>query len=69
VHHEADRGQPKLPVVASSHLLTPPQIENPEDTEYFDARGATLQTFAEELEDENSPQPAGAMASKVVSMN
>ncbi|KAJ5555875.1 CheY-like superfamily [Penicillium sp. DV-2018c] len=35
-----------------------PNIENPEDTEYFDARGATLQSFAEELEDENSPQPA-----------
>jgi serine/threonine-protein kinase RIM15 len=34
-----------------------PNIENPEDTEYFDARGATLQTFAEELEDEHSPQP------------
>jgi serine/threonine-protein kinase RIM15 len=35
-----------------------PNIENPEDTEYFDARGATLQSFAEELEDENSPQPS-----------
>ncbi|KAJ5781354.1 hypothetical protein N7457_006514 [Penicillium paradoxum] len=34
-----------------------PNIENPEDTEYFDSRGATLQSFAEELEDENSPQP------------
>ncbi|KAJ5475309.1 hypothetical protein N7539_008375 [Penicillium diatomitis] len=33
-----------------------PNIENPEDTEYFDARGATLQTFAEELEDQQSPQ-------------
>lgn len=33
-----------------------PNLENPEDTEYFDARGATLQTFAEELEDEHSPQ-------------
>ncbi|KAJ5190057.1 CheY-like superfamily [Penicillium cf. griseofulvum] len=39
-----------------------PNIENPEDTEYFDARGATLQTFAEELEDENSPQPSSAAA-------
>jgi serine/threonine-protein kinase RIM15 len=28
-----------------------PQVENPEDTEYFDARGATLQSFAEEMED------------------
>ncbi|KAJ5153582.1 CheY-like superfamily [Penicillium coprophilum] len=37
-----------------------PNIENPEDTEYFDARGATLQAFAEELEDENSPQPSVA---------
>lgn len=34
-----------------------PNLENPEDTEYFDARGATLQSFAEELEDEHSPQP------------
>ncbi|KAJ5157853.1 uncharacterized protein N7482_008953 [Penicillium canariense] len=34
-----------------------PNLENPEDTEYFDARGATLQAFAEEMEDETSPQP------------
>lgn len=34
-----------------------PQPENPEDTEYFDARGATLQSFTEELEDQTSPQP------------
>ncbi|CAD6570511.1 MAG: hypothetical protein ASARMPRED_003767 [Alectoria sarmentosa] len=27
-----------------------PAPENPEDTEYFDARGATLQTFTEEME-------------------
>lgn len=33
-----------------------PNLENPEDTEYFDARGATLQAFAEEMEDEPSPQ-------------
>jgi len=33
-----------------------PQPENPEDTEYFDSRGATLQSFAEELEDQSSPQ-------------
>ncbi|KAJ5183893.1 hypothetical protein N7492_001509 [Penicillium capsulatum] len=33
-----------------------PNLENPEDTEYFDARGATLQAFAEEMEDEHSPQ-------------
>jgi serine/threonine-protein kinase RIM15 len=39
-----------------------PNIENPEDTEYFDARGATLQSFAEELEDENSPQPSASAA-------
>ncbi|KAJ6127708.1 hypothetical protein N7471_008925 [Penicillium samsonianum] len=37
-----------------------PNIENPEDTEYFDARGATLQSFAEELEDEKSPQPSAS---------
>lgn len=36
-----------------------PQPENPEDTEYFDARGATLQAFAEEMEDQVSPQPGG----------
>lgn len=32
-----------------------PAPQNPEDTEYFDARGATLQAFAEELEDQSSP--------------
>ena len=32
-----------------------PAPENPEDTEYFDARGATLQSFAEEMEDQSSP--------------
>ncbi|TPX08801.1 uncharacterized protein E0L32_009741 [Thyridium curvatum] len=32
-----------------------PQLENPEDTEYFDNRGATLQSFAEEMEDQSSP--------------
>ncbi|KAI0164742.1 hypothetical protein GGR57DRAFT_210594 [Xylariaceae sp. FL1272] len=32
-----------------------PQPENPEDTEYFDARGATLQSFTEEMEDQMSP--------------
>ncbi|KAL2261948.1 hypothetical protein VTK26DRAFT_2930 [Humicola hyalothermophila] len=32
-----------------------PNLENPEDTEYFDARGATLQNFAEEMEDQHSP--------------
>ncbi|KAI9819602.1 MAG: rim15, signal transduction response regulator [Pycnora praestabilis] len=32
-----------------------PAPGNPEDTEYFDARGATLQSFAEELEDQASP--------------
>ena len=34
-----------------------PQPENLEDTEYFDARGATLQSFAEEMEDQSSPPP------------
>ncbi|KAK4131705.1 hypothetical protein BT67DRAFT_451564 [Trichocladium antarcticum] len=38
-----------------------PQPENPEDTEYFDARGAVLQTFVEEMEDQHSP-PATAPA-------
>jgi serine/threonine-protein kinase RIM15 len=32
-----------------------PNPENPEDTEYFDARGATLQAFPEEMEDQLSP--------------
>ncbi|KAH8675666.1 hypothetical protein BX600DRAFT_377598 [Xylariales sp. PMI_506] len=32
-----------------------PQPENPEDTEYFDSRGATLQAFTEEMEDQASP--------------
>ena len=32
-----------------------PAPEHPEDTEYFDARGATLQAFPEELEDQLSP--------------
>lgn len=36
-----------------------PQPENPEDTEYFDARGAVLQSFAEEMEDQMSPVSAG----------
>ncbi|KAI9654915.1 MAG: rim15, signal transduction response regulator [Trizodia sp. TS-e1964] len=31
-----------------------PAPENPEDTEYFDPRGASLQSFAEELEDQAS---------------
>ena len=31
-----------------------PAPENPEDTEYFDTRGATLQSFAEEIEDQSS---------------
>ncbi|RAL13505.1 protein kinase RIM15 [Aspergillus homomorphus CBS 101889] len=40
-----------------------PNIENPEDTEYFDARGATLQAFTEELEDGTPPpQPLTAGA-------
>ena len=32
-----------------------PQTENIEDTEYFDPRGATLQSFQEEIEDQISP--------------
>ena len=32
-----------------------PNPEHPEDTEYFDARGATLSSFPEELEDQASP--------------
>ncbi|KAK4168737.1 Serine/threonine-protein kinase cek1 [Cladorrhinum sp. PSN259] len=38
-----------------------PNIENPEDTEYFDSRGATLQSFVEEIEDQTSP-PVSAPA-------
>lgn len=38
-----------------------PAPENPEDTEYFDARGATLQSFTEEMEDQaSSPGPITA---------
>lgn len=32
-----------------------PAPQNPEDTEYFDSRGATLKSFAEEMEDQISP--------------
>ena len=35
-----------------------PAPSNPEDTEYFDARGATLHTFAEEMEDQGSSPAA-----------
>ncbi|KAI1188240.1 putative response regulator receiver RIM15p [Nemania serpens] len=35
-----------------------PQPENPEDTEYFDSRGATLQSFTEEIEDQATPPSA-----------
>ena len=35
-----------------------PAPSHPEDTEYFDTRGATLQTFNEEMEDQTS-SPAG----------
>ncbi|EGP92319.1 uncharacterized protein MYCGRDRAFT_66207 [Zymoseptoria tritici IPO323] len=31
-----------------------PASENPEDTEYFDARGATMQSFAAEFEDQST---------------
>ncbi|PHH73823.1 hypothetical protein CDD80_3536 [Ophiocordyceps camponoti-rufipedis] len=37
-----------------------PHPENPEDTEYFDARGAVLQSFAEEMEDQMSPHSSNA---------
>ncbi|CRK36819.1 hypothetical protein BN1708_016554, partial [Verticillium longisporum] len=37
-----------------------PQTEDPEDTEYFDARGAVLQSFAEEMEDQTSPPSSAA---------
>ncbi|KAJ9660806.1 rim15, signal transduction response regulator [Neophaeococcomyces mojaviensis] len=37
-----------------------PNPENPEDTEYFDTRGATLQAFPEEMEDQISPGLGGA---------
>ncbi|KAL5596800.1 hypothetical protein BROUX41_006516 [Berkeleyomyces rouxiae] len=39
-----------------------PHIEDPEDTEYFDARGATLQSFQEELEDSH-PGPSSTPGS------
>jgi serine/threonine-protein kinase RIM15 len=44
-----------------------PAPENPEDTEYFDSRGATLKSFAEEMEDQTSPQtstPGGDYAER-----
>lgn len=34
-----------------------PNLENPEDTEYFDGRGATLQAFTEDMEDQVSTPP------------
>ncbi|GAB7364095.1 hypothetical protein MBLNU230_g4647t1 [Neophaeotheca triangularis] len=34
-----------------------PNSENPEDTEYFDARGATMQNFAHEFDDQ-APSPS-----------
>ncbi|KAJ5091110.1 hypothetical protein NUU61_005980 [Penicillium alfredii] len=62
------RGHPWLADINWDTLLADkaqfvPNIENPEDTEYFDARGATLQAFAEELEDEQSPQPPASSGS------
>ena len=36
-----------------------PQPENPEDTEYFDPRGAILQPFTEEMDEQMSPQSSG----------
>ncbi|KAL6911169.1 putative response regulator receiver Rim15p [Trichoderma evansii] len=41
-----------------------PQPENPEDTEYFDARGAVLHSFVEEIEDQTSPQSSTAGSSE-----
>jgi serine/threonine-protein kinase RIM15 len=32
-----------------------PNPQNPEDTEYFDSRGATLDSFVEEMEDQSTP--------------
>jgi len=32
-----------------------PTPQNPEDTEYFDARGATLQSFVDEFDDQSTP--------------
>lgn len=37
-----------------------PNLENPEDTEYFDARGATFHPFSDDQEGSTSPQPAAA---------
>ncbi|KAL2756886.1 hypothetical protein ACRALDRAFT_2101992 [Sodiomyces alcalophilus JCM 7366] len=37
-----------------------PQTEDPENTEYFDSRGAVLQSFAEEMEDQTSPPSSAA---------
>lgn len=41
-----------------------PQPENPEDTEYFDPRGAVLQPFTEEMDDHLSPQSSSAGGSE-----
>lgn len=35
-----------------------PQTENPEDLEYFDSRGASMQQFTDDIEDINSPPSA-----------
>ncbi|KAL9106076.1 MAG: hypothetical protein Q9227_008862 [Pyrenula ochraceoflavens] len=43
-----------------------PNPENPEDTEYFDARGATLQSFPEELEEQLSPPTTTPGGSEIV---
>ena len=39
-----------------------PNLENPEDTDYFDGRGATLQAFTEEVEDQQSTPAHAATA-------
>ncbi|ETI26519.1 hypothetical protein G647_03296 [Cladophialophora carrionii CBS 160.54] len=44
-----------------------PNPEHPEDTEYFDSRGATLSSFPEELEDQISPSGATPNGSDISS--
>ena len=43
-----------------------PAPEHPEDTEYFDSRGATLSSFPEELEDQVSPAGANSNGSDIL---
>ncbi|KHJ36189.1 putative serine threonine-protein kinase ppk18 [Erysiphe necator] len=39
-----------------------PAPQNPEDTEYFDSRGAILQSFAGEIEDQASPEASSIIS-------